>query len=227
MTAKAGLVLVNEIMPLIAAAVARGAVRGVGSEDIQELVAEGVAMAARSLDSLEHRHKKVPANSIAFYSIESLKRGRRSGYAGTADVMSAAATVCGRVSLRSMDEPMAANTENPDQVNTLHDVLAGYGDDPDSAAGWCLDMAALVGSLDDRQRDVLLGTAQGDPLKDIAQRHGISPPRAHQIKRQVAGQVVSLFGDGVLADAGRESQWRAGLRAVDEKRAARYARAAK
>jgi hypothetical protein len=227
MSPKAGELLVNKIMPLITAAVARGAVRGVGSEDIQELVAEGIALAARSLDSLERRHKKVPANSIAFYCIESLKRGRRSGYSGQADAMSAAATLIGRARVRSLDAPISADAEDPDQENSLHDLLAANGEDPDEAAGWQLDMAALAGSLDDRQRDVLLGTAMGDPVKEIARRHGISPARTVQLKRQIAGQAVGLFGDGVLADAARESNWRAGLRAGAEHRAARYERSEK
>jgi hypothetical protein len=224
MSPTAGMILVNTIMPLIAAAIARGAVRGAGCEDVEELTAEGRALAAKALDSAERRGKAVPPQSVAYYALEGLKRGRRSGYAGMADVLSAAATVCGRVSVRSMDESVAVDGDDPDTAMTLHDTLAEYGEDPDAAAGWNLDMAALAGSLDDRQRDVLLGTAQGNPLKEIAQRNGISPARGVQIKRQIAGQAVALFGDGVLADAGRESYWRQGLRAVAERRTARYER---
>jgi hypothetical protein len=227
MSPKAGELLVNTIMPLITAAVARGAVRCTGCEDIQELVAEGIALAARSLDSLERRHKKVPANSIAFYCIESLKRGRRSGYSGQADAMSAAATLIGRACVRSMDAPISADADYPDQENTLHDLLAAGGEDPDRAVGWQMDMAALAGSLDDRQRDVLLGTAMGHPVKEIARRNRISPPRAVQLKRQIAGQMVLLFGEDVLADAARVTNWRAGLRAGAERRAARSERAEK
>ena len=49
MTAQAGFVLVDKIRPLIEGAVARGAVKPVGAEDVQELAADGVAIAARLL----------------------------------------------------------------------------------------------------------------------------------------------------------------------------------
>ena len=101
MTTQAGLMLVNKIMPLIAAAIAKGAVTPVGCEDAEELTAEGCALAATALESAERRGKSVPASSVAFYAVQRLKGGRRSGYAGKSDVMSAGAALSGRAQVRS------------------------------------------------------------------------------------------------------------------------------
>ena len=76
MSPTAGMMLVRQILPLIAAAIAKGAVKATGCEDREELVAEGCALAAKALESLEIRGKDVPARSVAFYAIERLKGGR-------------------------------------------------------------------------------------------------------------------------------------------------------
>jgi hypothetical protein len=218
------MMLMNQIMPLIAAAIARGAVRGTGSEDVEELTAEGRALAAKALDSAERRGKDVPPQSVAYYALEGLKQGRRSGYAGKADVMSAAATVCGRVNLRSLDEPMGADGDDPDQDMTLHDVLAAEGEDVDVAAARHLDWDKVMIRLDARNKAVVKAMAAGYGTNAIADKIKVSPPRICQLKESVANYVVESWGSNGIADATTPSQWRAGLRAVDEKRAARYSR---
>jgi hypothetical protein len=218
--------LLNEIVPLIARAIARGAVKPTGSEDVAELTAEAVALAAKSLDSLEHRGKTVPANSIAYYSIESLKRGRRSGYSGSMDAMSAAATVSGRVHIRSMDAAIPVDAEDPDAEMTLHDTLADTGEDVDVAAARKLDWDAVIPQLDARRRTVLQGTAEGRGTGEIAGELKVVASRVCQLRESIAPYIVKAWGSNGLADM-TPTAWRASLRAVDEKRVARYARAGK
>jgi hypothetical protein len=218
------MILVSRIMPLIAAAVAHGAVRSTGCEDVEELVAEGRALAAKALDSAERRGKAVPPQSVAFYAIENLKQGRRSGYAGKADVMSAAATVSGRVNIRSLDEPMAADGDDPDQDMTLHDVLAGSVEDVDVAVARTLDWDLVLRRLDARNKTVVTAMAAGYGTGEIAARIKVSPSRVCQLKKAVAGYVVDAWGTNGIAEASTTSAWRAGLRAVDERRAVRYER---
>lgn len=123
MTITAGLMLLREISPLIQAAIARGAVKTIGAEDPEELAAEGVAMAARCLDSAERKGKVVAPNSLAYYAIQSLKSGRRFGSAGRTDAMSAAVQMDGMVTMASMDAGLGDDADG--QEVTFHDLLAG------------------------------------------------------------------------------------------------------
>ncbi len=225
MSPTAGMMLVSQIVPLIVAAVAKGAVRGIGCEDVQELAAEGVALAAKALDSAERRGKQVPPQSVAWYAVENLKQGRRSGYAGKADVMSAAATVCGRVTLRSMDEPMAISGDDPGTEMTLHDVLADTAEDVDVTVARRMDWDLVLGRLEARNKTVVTAMAAGYGTGEIADQIHVSPPRVCQLKEDLAEYVVDSWGTTGIAEASTPSQWRAGLRAGVEKRAARYERA--
>lgn len=224
MSPTAGMMLMNQVMPLITAAIARGAVRGIGCEDTEELTAEGRALAAKALDSAERRGKSVPPQSVAYYALENLKQGRRSGYAGKADVMSAAATVCGRVNIRSLDEPMAVDGDDPEQDMTLHDVLAAEEEDVDVAAARHLDWDKVMTRLDARNKTMVKAMAAGYGTDAIAEKIHVSPPRVCQLKEALGRYVVDSWGTDGIADASTPSKWRAGLRAVEQKRAARYRR---
>ena len=114
MSPRAGQMLLDGVRPIIRAALARGAVRTVGSEDLEELEADAVAQAANMLDSAELAGKEVSPNSVAFYVLQSLRSGRRSGYAGRADAMSPAAALDGRVTVLSLDEPFGYADDDPD-----------------------------------------------------------------------------------------------------------------
>jgi hypothetical protein len=71
--------LINSIMPIITGAIAKGAVKPVGTEDREEMSAEGCALAACMIDSAEREGKVLNAHSVAHYALQSLKSGRRSG----------------------------------------------------------------------------------------------------------------------------------------------------
>ena len=77
MSPAAGLVLVQEIAPRIQAAVPR-TVKPVGAEDFGEVVADTIAMAAKMVESCEAQGKPIYASSIAYFSIQAAKEGRRS-----------------------------------------------------------------------------------------------------------------------------------------------------
>ncbi|MCX7010601.1 MAG: hypothetical protein NTY53_25715, partial [Kiritimatiellaeota bacterium] len=81
MTHEAGLLLVNEVAPLIRGAVPR-VVRPVGCEDAEELVQDALCSAAQMIEASELNGKKLYPSSIAFYAIQRARVGRRSGYAG-------------------------------------------------------------------------------------------------------------------------------------------------
>ena len=61
---------------------------------------------------------------------------------------------------------------------------------------------------------------------EIAARIKVSPPRVCQLKESLGNYVVESWGTNGIAEVSAPSQWRAGLRAVAERRAARYERRA-
>ena len=215
--------LLQQIVPLIARAIGRGAVKSTGCEDVEELQAEGCAIAAKLLDSAELRGKEVPPQSVAFYAIERLKGGRRSGYAGKADVLSAAATVYGRVTVRSMDETIGYD-ENDQQELTLHDVLADHHEDGSSQAARRIDWDAALATMDERMRGVVTGTAEGIGTDKLAARYEISSPRICQVREAAGRKIAEAWGGDPIVDVTREAAWSKHVRTYTERRRCRIER---
>ncbi len=212
MTATAGLLLLNGIMPLIAGAIAKGAVRPIGAEDHEELVADGGAIAARMLDSAERKGEELIPHSVAHYALQSLKSGRRSGYAGRRDALCPAAALDGAVKLASFDE--ALGSPDDDGEFTLHDLLASGGDDVDVEVARRLDWGNVEGRLDPRRRLVLRETVAGYGPGAIAQKLGVSAPRVISLRNSCGAAVEQAWGTNGLADTASTTVWRAGLRAA-------------
>ena len=224
MSPSAGMMLLKQIVPLIAAAISRGAVKAVGCEDPEELQSEGCALAAAMLDSAEARGKDVPAASVAFYALQQMKTGRRSQYAGRQDAMCPAAALDGAVQLKSLDDVVPVEEGEFGEQLTLHDVLAGSAEDVDVTVARRIDWGVVVGTLDERRQRILLGTAEGLGTNEIAAICGESAPRVCQIRESIGQYVVNAWGDSGLVDVTTPSNWRAGLRAYAERRAGRYER---
>jgi len=225
MTALAGMMLVQRVMPIIQAAIARGAVKPVGCEDPEELAAEGVALAARSLEAAELKGKVVAPNSLAYYAIQALKSGRRSGYAGRQDAMCPAATLDKTVSVHSMDEVMGKRDDDDSEV-TFHDMLASSGESADVVAARQLDWPMVAERLTAKEAYVVYATANDTPGTEMASHLKVCGPRVVQLKRGVARKIRQAWGDDAIADATRDSGWRRHVRSMTERRACRAARRA-
>ena len=126
MSPAAGMLLVDQIVPIIEGTVPRS-VMPVGSEDAGELVQDTVAMAAGLVESCENRGKPIYPSSVAYYAIQHAKHGRRSYGATRTDALCPAAQLDEHVSLSSLDEPIPVEDEHD---LTLHDLLAGPAEDP-------------------------------------------------------------------------------------------------
>jgi hypothetical protein len=211
MSPEAGLLLVDEIVPRILAAVGRGSVKPVGSEDHEELAADCTAMAAQMLDHAERAGKPLYAASVAFYAAQSSKVGRRSTSASQTGVLSPACQIQGNSIVESMDAALVTNETETDEV-TLHDVLAHRDEDPGTLAARKMDWGDLTRSMDERSVDILLATAQGCMVKEIAATYGISPARVVQIKRQIAGTIKSTWGTKAMENVLSLPQWRRSVR---------------
>lgn len=218
--------LVQQIVPIIRGAIKNGAVKAVGAEDPEELAAEGVAMAARWLDAAEQKGKVVSPSSLAYYAIQALKSGRRSGYAGRTDAMSAAVQLDRRASLSSMDETIGTDEDDNTHEVTLHEILAGAGETADVVAARNLDWPVVAERLDPREAYVVRETAAETPGRKIARRLRVSTPRVVQIKRSIAGKIREAWGENVLRDAAREPAWHRHMRTMTELRTCRAQRRA-
>ena len=228
MTTVAGMILVNQIMPIIAGAVGRGAVTPVGHEDREELVAEGGALAAAALESLEQRGKAAPPNSIAFYVLKALKGGRRSYGTGCTDAMGAATALCGRARVASMDEPLATGDGTDGNETTLHEALADDREGPDQTAAREMDWDAVTATLTERQSRTLSDAVWGVRPSVTAQALRVSRPRVTQLRREVGEKVAQTWHtDTPLAMATEQPAWRRHLVAAHERRAGRAKRSAR
>ena len=212
MTAAAGAVFLSSIVPIIQAVIARGAVKLVGSEDAEELIADCAAQAAAILDSAERSGKAVNPNSVAHYAIQSVKSGRRFGYAGRLDAMSSAAALDGAVQVCSFDAPVA-NSEDDHGDFTLHDVLSGSGEDVDQAAARRIDWGELEKRLDERRSLVLRDTAAGIGPSETAAKLSVSAPYVVSLKRDCAKVVRESWGENAIYECTAPTVWRRGLRA--------------
>ena len=93
MSPRAGFVLMDEIAPRLRNAIPR-CVSKVGAEDDEELLQDGLAMAAHMLHNLEERGKEVTPGNVAYYTLLHLKSGRRSYSTGHTDVMGSQSGRC-------------------------------------------------------------------------------------------------------------------------------------
>ena len=223
MSPRAGEMLLRHVRPIIRASLAKGAVKPVGSEDLEELEADGMAQAANMLDSAEQAGKEVKPNSVAFYVLQALRSGRRFGSAGRSDAMAPSTQLDGNAVMLSMDEPLDVGDEDDDDEFNLHQCLASTGEDPSVAGSRELDWDAAADTLDDRERTILGATASGFQGKELAAECKVSAPRITQLKREIGEKLRYAFGCDALAACVCEPVWQAGLRAGRERRACRYA----
>ena len=122
MSPQAGWILQEEIAPRIAGAVPRS-ILCVGAEDSQELVQDGITMAAKMVDRLEQQGKldKVTPGNIAYYTLQHLKSGRRAGGSSTVDVMASHTQLNGSTVLHSLNE-VGSSDECGFEIFELQDV---------------------------------------------------------------------------------------------------------
>jgi hypothetical protein len=215
--------LEREIMPIIMGTVPR-VVRPVGAEDSGELVQDTLASAAQMLDSAERTGKRLHPSGIAYYAIQRTKSGRRSTSAFRTDAMCAGAQLDHKVTLDSMDAPLTDEVTG-DEASSLHDLLAAQGEDPSQTAAREIDWADLLQRLDGREVDLLVLTAEGGKLNNLARKFGVSQARVCQLRRALGQRVREAWGPTALQDATQESTWaRNNVRTARERAACRRQR---
>ena len=222
MSPQAGYILEEEIAPRLRIASRR--VPQIGADDADELYQDGIAIAARMLDSAERNGKKVTAGNIAWYAGKQLASGRRSTYGGRADVLSPAAQLDGRSKLTSFQQEAAHDPESGegDESASLLDLLASDTEDPAEAACRNLDWEQFLSGLDGLSRRMIAAFAHGDTMRDLKDEAGLSDSGMSGRKRKLVAEMKEVLGPDCLADAGREPAWRSDVAVQREKDACRH-----
>ncbi len=131
MSPQAGCLLVEQIAPRLR--ITSRCLPQVGADDADELYQDGVAIAAKMLDSAERKGKKVTAGNIAYYAGKQLASGRRSTFGGRTDVLSPAAQLDDNAQLTSLQQDVAHDPDTGEGI-ALADLLADEAEDPAEAA---------------------------------------------------------------------------------------------
>jgi hypothetical protein len=142
--------LLHEVQPRLRGAILN-AVPMVGSEDAEELVQDGVAIAVQLHQRARKAGKKVTGGNLAHYALLHLRSGRWSNGYKKNDVHHRAAQLSGRVRLQSLDAPICED-EHGQETLTLHDCLAAPVDDPATTAARRLDWRSVIGHPTGRPR---------------------------------------------------------------------------
>lgn len=222
MSPKAGWILVNQIVPRIAATVPRSSTP-VGSEDAQELVQDAVALAARMLHLAEAKRKKVTPGNIAYYTIQHSKSGRRSVGNSMADVHGTGTQLSGKVRLTSLDEAVYTD-ENSGESLTLGDMFGLEAEDPSVTAARNLDWHTFLAAQNKRGRAIIQAMLEGRSFTAVAKEFRVSLSAIQGHKQQLASRLLGFMGTDILHDIARKPQWQMNLEASRERMACKEAR---
>ena len=219
MTTQTGNILVKEILPILNRTVPR-TVKPVDSEDSEELIADTLATAAEMLESLERTGRKIPARSVAFYSIQRAKSGRRAYQSGASDPLSPVFRTRNTSAIVPIDAPISSAGEGS---RTMQDFIASGIEDPSETALRRIDWESFLGTLASRERQILSCIADGWRNMDIAKRFNVTPARITQLKREIASRIKQFMGADILNEISAESLWERDIRMIRESEAYYYA----
>jgi len=208
--------LEKEIYPIIRNTVPR-VVRPTGSEDPEELVQDATASAAEMIEAMEKAGKEPLPHSIAYYSIQRTKSGRRSYGDIRTDVMSPGFQMDNDGAVCSMQEPAG-----DDEDLTIGDAIASRSEDMAGKVLRQIDWDAFLETLDARKRRIVEELMLGFGTGDIAKLFSVSAARITQIKREIAQDIKEFMGDTILVDAVQESIWERDIRCLHEQRESRH-----
>ncbi len=211
MSPSAALMLETQIYPIIRNTIPRTA-RPIGSEDSQELIQDATASAAEMIESMERAGKKPLPNSIAYYSIQRTKSGRRSYGDNRSDVMFPGYQMDHEGSLCSMQDPVCDEDDA-----TVGDTIASRSEDTASKVLRKIDWDAFLDTLDARKRRIVEELMLGYGTGDIARLLAVTAPRIVQLKREIARKIKEFMGDNILVDVGQEGVWERDIRCLREK----------
>ena len=234
MSPQAGSLLQDQIVPRLQSAIPYN-VSPIGCEDVEELVQDGTALAAKMMHNAELNGKRVTksatgqrgeisAGNIAYYCIVKLRTGQRSNGFVTADVYGSGTQLNGRTRLNSLDEVVASDEESGGEIFLLHDVLASDQEDPATKATRRLDWDEFMAGLSNRERVAIEFLVEGKTLRNAAKVLRTSDSTMQSSKRDLRVKILEFMGIDILAEVQREPGWKDGIDATRERMAVRYDR---
>jgi hypothetical protein len=221
MSPQAGWILQEEVVPRLRASIPRN-VHCVGSEDAEELIQDGTAIAAKMLHSAELAGKTVTAGNVAYYALQLIRSGRRSNGSSVVDVMAPGTQFNGSARLNSMDEPVADETSG--ESFTFNDVLASDQEDPATIAGRNLDWQSLLTRLSAREKAMVTYLLEGKTVSDAAWALRVSRSAMQQCKERLVQLIREFMGRDILVEVLRLPGWKDNLNATRERLACRFER---
>jgi hypothetical protein len=237
MSPQAGFILQEEVRPRLISAIPNS-VSFIAPEDAEELVQDGVAMAAKMMHNAENNGKKVvrspssnrenkgkevTAGNIAYYTIQKLKCGRRSTGFSVADTMATGTQINGRSRLDSMEQ-VVAEDESGGEIFELHDVLASNEEDPATKACRKMDWDSFMGGLSDRDKAIIHCIVEGEPLASLARKRHLNNSTLMYHKERLAKAIAEYMGCEILIDIQRRPGWKNNINCTRERLACREER---
>lgn len=218
MSPESGVVLMEQIAPRLKAAVRY--IKPVGSEDPEELLQDGLCMAAHLLDANERNGKKVPASSVAFYTVLHLKSGRRSYSAARTDVMGSGTQLDGKTAVLSMETEIGFDPETMEAIR-LGEFLACSQDDPSTRACRNIDWDEFINSHDFRYGVLLSDMSEGKDVLSRSKEWGQKYSQVRVLKEKMENDLREFMGPSAVEDSMRRPVWVGDLHAERERSACR------
>ena len=211
MSARTNAILQKEIIPRLCGSIPHS-VLCVGAESSEDLVADGIAMAARMLARVESQGKlgKVSPGNIAYYTIQHLKSGRRANGTSSIDVMACATQLNGSTQLHSLNE-VVSQSEAGDEIFELHDVISNDHEDPSIRATRKLDWDTFLSGLSKVERIVVEFLYAGKTLRQAGRSVGVGDSTMQTYRKKIAAKIVEFMGADILRDIAAIPNWRIGL----------------
>jgi len=196
MSPRAGELLLDVIQPMLIAVVPQ-VVQTAGAEDSDELVQDGMCMAAQAIKTLECQGKDLMPRSVVDYTLQRLKSGRRSQYAGRMDAMCSGATLDKPVVLADMET--TAHDETGEEL-AFGEMLASDDEDAATLAARDIDWSLTEPLLTVRALKVLQALVEGRGTSEIAFSCQVSAPAVTQAKRRIGRKINGSGGEGMVRD---------------------------
>jgi hypothetical protein len=224
MSPQAGFILQEEVVPRLRSAIPN-TVPLVGADNVEELVQDGTVLALRLLNSAKRSGRKVTGGNLAFYTLQTLRSGRRSTPQRKNDPPNPYAQLRGACKVQSLDEPLLAE-KGSDEPLTLGETLAARTEDPCTVATRHLDWAALVEALDKTAAEILSCLIIGADLTTLVPKLKRSRSALRGDKDRLAQLVLEHLGEDILARVQESPRWQSDVAANREKLACRCDRRA-
>jgi DNA-binding NarL/FixJ family response regulator len=221
MSPQASWILQEEIVPRLRGAVPQ-TVLCVGAEDHQELIQDGIAMAARMLTRVEQQGKlaKISGSNISWYVVKHLRSGRRANGTSSVDVMASATQLNGSTRMHSLSE-VVSQSECGDEIFELHDVISNDHEDPSVQATRKMDWDTFMAGLSTMEKLVVECLCNGTTLRAAGRSAGVCDSTMQHHRRKIGQKILEFMGANIVAESIQQPRWRDNLQADREKRAVR------